>query len=279
MKAGTGAPLSPFILVKSAGEMASAVAWRLHMANMRRICMLDLDNPLCVRRQVSFCTAFELGSAFVEGVEGVAARDWGDVDAAWAAGRIAVVRISDWERMETRAPDVLIDAILAKRNLGTRRDQADLVIALGPGFEAGRDCHLVIETNRGHNLGRIIASGGAEPNTHVPGPISGHTTTRVLRAPTAGVFGTTRGIGDSVSRDDVVGHVAGVPVTAQLDGMLRGLIRPGTSVRAGLKVGDIDPRGKREYCDTISDKGRAIAGAVLEGVMRYLNKPARAAEC
>ena len=280
MNAGAGVPaVSPFILVRSAGEMASAVAWRLYMANMRRICMLDLDNPLCVRRQVSFCTAFESGSVVVEGVEGVAARGWSDVEAAWAARNIAVVRTTDWERMEARAPEVLIDAVLAKRNLGTRKDQAGLVIALGPGFEAGKDCHLVIETNRGHNLGRIIASGGAEPNTHVPGAISGHTTARVLRAPAAGVFETVRSIGDSVGRNDVVGHVAGEPVTAQLDGMLRGLIRPGTTVRAGLKLGDIDPRGKREYCDTISDKGRAIAGAVLEGVMRYLNKPAGSAEC
>ncbi len=280
MNAGAGAPaLSPFILVKGAGEMASAVAWRLYMANMHRICMLDLDNPLCVRRRVSFCSAFESGSVVVEGVQGVAARGWGEVEAAWAARKIAVVRTTDWERMETRAPDVLIDAILAKRNLGTGKDQAGLVIALGPGFEAGKDCHLVIETNRGHNLGRIIASGGAEPNTHVPGAISGHTTARVLRAPAAGVFETARSIGDSVSRNDVVGHVAGEPVKAQLDGMLRGLIRPGTKVRAGLKLGDIDPRGKREYCDTISDKGRAIAGAVLEGVMRYLNQPAGAAEC
>ena len=279
MNPGTAVPVSPFILVKGAGEMASAVAWRLYMANMRRICMLDLDNPLCVRRQVSFCTALESGSAIVEGVEGVQAHGWGGIEAAWAAWKIAIVRTTDWERMEARVPDVLIDAILAKRNLGSRKDQAGLVIALGPGFEAGKDCHLVIETNRGHNLGRIIASGNAEPNTHVPGDISGHTTARVLRAQAAGVFETTRNIGDRVSKNDVVGHVAGEPVTARLDGMLRGLIRPGTAVPAGLKLGDIDPRGNREYSDTISDKGRAIAGAVLEGVMRYLNRPAGAPEC
>jgi len=279
MKEGSGVPVSPFILVRGAGEMASAVAWRLYRANMRRICMLDLDKPLCVRRRVSFCTALESESAVVEGVEGVSVRSWDGIEAAWAAQKIAVVRTTDWERIETHAADVLIDAILAKRNLGSSKDQAGLVIALGPGFEAGKDCHLVIETNRGHNLGRIIEYGNAEPNTHVPGEISGHTTVRVLRAPAAGVFETMRNIGDRVSKNDVVGHVSGQPVTAQLDGMLRGLIRPGTTVRAGLKLGDIDPRGKQEYCDTISDKGRAIAGSVLEGVMRYLNKPARATEC
>ena len=267
--------MSPFIVVKSAGEMASAIAWRLYMANLRRICMLDLEQPLCVRRQVSFCTALESGAAVVEGVRAVAARDWSGIESAWEAQSIAVVSTSGWARIEaeTPAPDVLIDAILAKRNLGTRKDDARLVIGLGPGFTAGEDCHLVIETNRGHDLGRIIASGSAEPNTGVPGNISGHTDERVLRAPAAGVFESQRAIGDSVRRNEVIGHVAGQPVTARVDGMLRGLIRPGTAVTAGLKLGDIDPRAKREHCRTISDKARAIAGAVLEGVMRYCNQP------
>lgn len=268
--------MSPFIIVKGAGEMASAIAWRLYMANLRRICMLDLDRPLCVRRQVSFCTALESGAAVVEGVRAVAARDWGEIEAAWETQSIPVVSTTDWERIDAPVPDVLIDAILAKRNLGTRKDEARLVIALGPGFTAGVDCHLVIETNRGHDLGRIIASGSAEPNTGVPGDIAGHTDERVLRAPAAGTFNSQRAIGDSVRRNDVIGQVAGHPVTARLDGMLRGLIRPGTAVTAGLKLGDIDPRGKREHCRTISDKARAIAGAALEGVMRYCNQPSPA---
>ncbi len=273
MPAGTEVRVSPFILVKGAGEMASAVAWRLYMANMRRICMLDLDDPLCVRRQVSFCTALETGTAIVEGVRAVAARDRTEIEAAWEAHAIAVVRVSDRGSIDRPAPDVVIDAILAKRNLGTRQDEAQLVIALGPGFTAGADCHLVIETNRGHDLGRIITSGSAEPNTGIPGDIAGHTGERVLRAPVTGRFQSQRAIGDSVCRNDVVGQVAGHPVPARLDGMLRGLIRSGTAVTAGLKLGDIDPRGKREHCDTISDKARAIAGAVLEGVMRYCNQP------
>jgi xanthine dehydrogenase accessory factor len=272
MPAGTEVRVSPFILVKGAGEMASAVAWRLYMANMRRICMLDLDDPLCVRRQVSFCTALETGTAIVEGVRAVAARDRTEIEAAWEAHAIAVVRVSDRGSIDRPAPDVVIDAILAKRNLGTRQDEAQLVIALGPGFTAGADCHLVIETNRGHDLGRIITSGSAEPNTGIPGDIAGHTGERVLRAPVTGRFQSQRAIGDSVCRHDVVGQVAGHPVPARLDGMLRGLIRSGTAVTAGLKLGDIDPRGKREHCDTISDKARAIAGAVLEGVMRYCNQ-------
>jgi len=276
MTAGTRVPVSPFILVKSAGEMASAVAWRLYMANMRRICMLDLDDPLCVRRQVSFCTALESGAVVVEGVRAVAGRDWDEIEAAWKTQAIAVVRITDWGRIDGLAPDVVVDAILAKRNLGTSKNEAPLVIALGPGFTAGADCHLVIETNRGHDLGRIIASGSAAPNTGIPGDIAGHTDERVLRAPAAGTFQSQRTIGDLVRRNDIVGHVAGHPVPARLDGMLRGLIRSGTAVTTGLKLGDIDPRGKREHCDTISDKARAIAGAALEGVMRYCNQPSAA---
>lgn len=265
------AALSPVVLVKGAGEMASGIAWRFHMAGLRRICMLDLPNPLCVRRQVSFCTALESGAAAVEGVRAVRVRTRGEIEAAWAQGAIAVVSTDDWAHIRGIGPDVVIDAILAKRNAGTRKDDAPLVIALGPGFEAGTDCHLVIETNRGHDLGRLIERGRAAPNTGIPGDIAGHTSDRVLRAPAAGEFRTERCIGDLVRRGDAIGEVSGHPVSAPLDGVLRGLIRPGTVVTRGLKLGDIDPRGRREYCDTISDKARAIAGAALEGVMRHCN--------
>ncbi len=277
MNTGTVVPVSPFILVKGAGEMGSAIAWRLYMANMRHICMLDLDHPLCVRRQVSFCTALESGAVAVEGVRAVAARDWNEIEAAWKTQTVAVLRITDWGRIDGLAPDVVVDAILAKRNLGTSKDEAPLVIALGPGFTAGADCHLVIETNRGHDLGRIIVCGSAEPNTGIPGDIAGHTDERVLRAPAGGTFQSRHAIGDLVRKNDIVGQVAGQPVIARLDGMLRGLIRSGTAVTTGLKLGDIDPRAKRGHCHTISDKARAIAGAVLEGVMRYCNQssPAR----
>lgn len=278
-RARTEAPLSPLVLIKGAGEMASAVAWRLHRANLGRVCMLELENPLCVRRTVSFCTALDSGAAVVEGVRARAARTRGEIERAWRAGEIAVVRTADWARIAGLAPDVVIDAILAKRNVGTRKDEAPLVIALGPGFAAGEDCHLVVETQRGHNLGRLIASGAAEPNTGVPGEIAGHTAARVLRAPAAGEFRSERAIGDMVRAREIVGHVAGQPVIAGIDGVLRGLIRPGTVVTRGLKVGDIDPRGRREYCDTISDKARAIAGAALEGVLRHWNAPDLAGRC
>jgi xanthine dehydrogenase accessory factor len=179
---------------------------------------------------------------------------------------------TDWERLRGAAPDVLVDAILAKRNTGTRIEDAPLVIALGPGFNAGVDCHLVIETNRGHDLGRIIAEGSAAPNTGVPGDIAGYAAERVLRAPAAGVFVSSLDIGDTVRKGEVVGRVGEAPVTAAIGGVLRGLIAPRTAVEAGTKIGDVDPRGSIENCDTISDKARAIAGAVLEGILRRYNR-------
>jgi xanthine dehydrogenase accessory factor len=271
--AGREAPISPIVLIKGAGEMASAVAWRLYMANIRRICMTELDAPLCVRRTVSFCTAVEEGSTQVEGVEARLAETFAEVKWTWREGRIAVVRHSQWHSIADLAPGIEIDAILAKRNLGTKITDASLVIALGPGFVAGRDCHFVIETNRGHHLGRIVTEGAAEPNTGVPGDIAGHTEARVLRSPGNGVFESNRRIGERIADGDIVGRVGETPVIAAIGGILRGLIRPSTQVSSGLKLGDIDPRGRPDFCHTISDKARAIAGAVLEGVMRRCNKP------
>lgn len=265
------APLSPFIVIRGAGEMASAIAWRLFMANMTRICMLELPNPLCVRREVSFCTAFDRGEMPVEGVRAAVARNREEMEAAWQKDAIALMRIGNWEKAGAPPPEVVVDAILAKKNIATSLADAPLVIALGPGFAAGKDCHVVIETNRGHNLGRIILDGEAAPNTGIPGNIAGHTATRVLRAPASGIFESEREIGDSIAAGQSVGTVAGQAVIAGLDGMLRGLIRPGTEVASGLKLGDIDPRGEREFCYTISDKARALSGSVLEAVMRFHN--------
>lgn len=268
---GTSA-LSPFILVRGAGEMASAIAWRLFMAKMTRICMLELPDPLCVRREVSFCTAFDRSEMRVEEVPALVAADGKEMEAAWEKGAIALMRVGDWEKAGAPAPDVVVDAILAKKNVATSLADAPLVIALGPGFAAGRDCHVVIETNRGHDLGRIILDGEASPNTGIPGNIGGHTAKRVLRAPASGIFESARQIGDRIAAGDTIGTVAGQAVTAGLDGMLRGLIRPGTKVASGLKLGDIDPRGTQEFCYTISDKARALSGSVLEAVMRFHNR-------
>ncbi|CAA6606301.1 putative 4-hydroxybenzoyl-CoA reductase molybdenum cofactor biosynthesis protein [Rhodospirillaceae bacterium LM-1] len=263
--------ISPRILVKGAGEMASAVAHRLFMANMKRICVIDLENPLAVRRTVSFCPALESGLAMVEGVTARPCANLAGLEAVWAQGHIGIVLADRWQQAPFFFPDVLIDAILAKRNLGTRMDQASQVIALGPGFSAGQDAHLVIETNRGHDLGRIIENGAAAPNTGIPGSIAGFAAERVLRASADGVFTAAKEIGDAVGKGEIVGWIGGVEVPAPLDGVVRGLIRTNTIVTAGLKIGDIDPRGDAAYCHTISDKARAIAGAVLEAVLRHAN--------
>ena len=168
-------------------------------------------------------------------------------------------------------PDVEIDAIIAKKNLGTRISDAELVIGLGIGFKAGKDVHIVIETNRGHNLGRVMLEGIAEPDTGDPGNIGGYTTERVMRAPRGGIFETVKKIGDIIKAGDIVAYVEGEPVKAAISGIVRGLLRDGTSVTRGLKAGDVDPRGNKEYCYTISDKGRTISGGVLEAILAHFN--------
>lgn len=270
--AGAATALAPTILIRGAGEMASAIAVRLYRANFRQICMVDLENPLCVRRLVSFCPALLDGTATVEGVVAGKARTFSEVNALWQDQQIAVMLASDWQQARAPRPDIVVDAILAKKNLGTGRHDGDLVIALGPGFEAGIDCHQVIETNRGHDLGRIMDSGTAHPNTGIPGAISGETARRILRAPCDGVFHGHTEIGAFLHKGEIAGYVGDQPVRAEIDGMIRGLIRTRTEVTSGLKLGDIDPRGDKSYCTTISDKARAISGSVLECAMRHVTR-------
>ncbi|CAB1064509.1 Xanthine and CO dehydrogenases maturation factor, XdhC/CoxF family [Olavius sp. associated proteobacterium Delta 1] len=259
------------IVIKGAGEMASAVAWRLYMANMQKILMLETDNPLAVRREVSFCEAVHDGHKTVENVEAVRVQSLSRIYQAWEHGKVAVASDPQWHLLQKIRPDLVVDAILAKRNLGSRMQEADLVIGLGPGFRAGSDVHMVIETNRGHNLGRIITAGPAEPNTGIPGAIGGFAEERVLRAPIDGKFNAQRSIGDQVKADEVVGFVQETAVHTKIGGVIRGLIRSNTSVTNGLKIGDVDPRGQESNCDTISDKSRAIGGSVLEAVLRVYN--------
>ena len=186
------------IVIKGAGEMASAVAWRLYMANLQKILMLETDNPLAVRREVSFCEAVYDGHKTVEEIEAVRVDGVADMIQAWDRGCIAVAVDPHWNLLLETHPDLVVDAVLAKRNLGTRLQEAKLVVGLGPGFSAGSDVHLVVETNRGHNLGRLITSGPAEPNTGIPGTIGGYAQERVLRAPCEGRFNGLRSIGDKV---------------------------------------------------------------------------------
>jgi xanthine dehydrogenase accessory factor len=251
--------------------MASAIAWRLFSAHCHHIFMMEVDKPLAVRREVSFCEAVYEGHKTVEDVEALRVRDDGELQGAWTNKKIAVMVDPHWRILKRIRPDVVVDAILAKKNLGTHLAEADLVIGLGPGFTAGKDVHMVIETNRGHNLGRIITTGGAEPNTGIPGSIGGQGIKRVLWAPAKGVFKALRSIGDLVKSGEVIGSVGGKEIRAQIDGALRGLIRTGTHVPSGLKLGDIDPRAQRQFCYTISDKARAVSGSVLEAILRIYN--------
>jgi len=235
--------------------MATGIAWRLFQSNFKHIFMVEIENPMAVRRRVSFCEAIHDGKIIV----------------AWNSNSIPVIVDPDWKSIKALQPHVVIDAIIAKKNLGTTLSEAPLVIGLGPGFEAGKDVHMAIETNRGHNLGRIILNGCPEPNTGTPGNIGGYTGERVLRSPCSGIFTSSLTIGTLVKKNDVVGYVDGKPVITQIDGVLRGQIRNSIRVKERQKIGDIDPRGNIEYCTTISEKARAIGGSVLEAILREYN--------
>ncbi|MFH0824857.1 MAG: selenium-dependent molybdenum cofactor biosynthesis protein YqeB [Pseudomonadota bacterium] len=259
------------ILIRGAGEMASGCACRLHRSGLFRIIMTEVEKPLAVRRTVSFCEALYEGGWTVEDIRAERIDKVDSAEVLWDSRVIPVMVDPEASCRNMLKPHVLIDAILAKKNLGTTIEDAPLVIALGPGFCAGKDAHYVVETDRGHDLGRLISDGFASPDTGVPGPVSGHSRSRVLRAPANGVFLSEMSIGTPVEVGQVVGYVSGEPVTAGLDGVLRGLIRPGTSVCADWKIGDIDPRGEASYCARISEKSGAIGGAVLEAVLRTYN--------
>ena len=257
---------SRLVLIRGAGDLASGIAHRLRQAGLS-VVMTDIAEPRALRRAVSFATAIYEGSVTVEGVE---ARRAASAEEAWALlrrGCIPVLVDPECRILQELRPEVLVDAILAKRNIGTRIDWAPLVIGIGPGFTAGADVHAVVETQRGHHLGRIIYEGSAAANTGIPGAVLGYTRERVLWAPAAGTLRGGLPIGSRVEAGQAVAEVDGQPVTATLSGVLRGLMHDGLRVEAGEKIGDVDPRGVREYCFTIGDKARAIGGGVLEAIL------------
>lgn len=228
--------------------------------------MTEIAVPLAVRRLVSFSRAVYEGAAEVDGVRAVLARDYADAEAILARGGIAVLVDPEAAVRKAFAPDVLIDGIMAKRNLGTRRADAPLVGTLGPGFTAGDDCDFVIETQRGPFLGRPIWAGSAIPNTGIPGSIGGCTSERLLRAGAAGEIEPLVEIGEHVEAGQVVARTGGEPVRAQISGVVRGLLQAGAPVEAGLKIGDVDPRSIAEYCFHISDKAHCIGRGVVQAV-------------
>lgn len=258
------------VVIKGAGDLATGVAFRLWHSGFQ-VAMTELAQPLAIRRAVVFAEAVYTGKTSVEGVEAFRAGSLPEVEAAWQAGAVPVLVGASPEMIAALRPTVIVDAIMAKRNLGTRIAEAPLVVALGPGFTAGRDVHAVIETSRGHSLGRVIWQGTAQQDTGVPGEVGGQTRKRVVYPPCEGVFRAALPIGTFVREGDVLGTVDGVPVPAPTSGVLRGLIHDGIRVRPNLKIGDVDPRAVVEHCCTVSDKALAIGGGVLEAIMAYLS--------
>jgi xanthine dehydrogenase accessory factor len=255
------------VLIRGAGDLATGVALRLHRAGFQ-VVMTDLERPTAIRRTVSFSQAIADGCTTVEHVTARLATVQ-QVGEILAAGEIPVLADPECACKTVLQPQILVDAILAKKNLGTAMTDAPVVIALGPGFTAGEDCHAVIETMRGHYLGRVITKGSAQPNTAVPGLIGGYAGERVLRAPADGIFRSCRSIGAQVEAGDVAGYVGDVPMRCTIGGVLRGILADGTPVHQGMKAGDVDPRCCVEHCYCCSDKALAIGGGVLEAILQF----------
>ena len=259
------------VLIKGAGDIASGVAWRFWQCGYD-IVMTERERPTTVRCTVAFSRAVYEGSATLEGVSARLCRSLQEAQAALAERKIPVLIDPDCAQVRQLEPCAAIDAILAKENLGTSLEDAPIVIALGPGFTAGKDCHAVVETNRGHDLGRVIYRGMAAANTGDPGNIAGYTKERILRSPCNGTFSPITRIGELVRAGDTVAFVEDTPVKAIIGGVIRGLLPAGTPVVQGMKAGDVDPRGREGYCYTISDKARAVAGGALEAMLHLQAK-------
>ena len=260
------------VLIRGAGDLATGIALRLYRSRMQ-VVMTDIERPTAIRRTVSFSEAIVHGATEVEGVKACRANDAGEARELLRRGVIPVLADPEGKVIPLLRPDAVVDAILAKRNLGTKRSDAPVVIGVGPGFTAGEDCHAVVETMRGHTLGRVIYQGSALPNTGIPGLIGGFSGERVLRAPADGVFHPLRSIGAQVKEGDIAGIVSnelnegGIPMLCTLDGVLRGILADGTPVHKGMKAGDVDPRGNVEHCYSASDKALAVGGGVLEALL------------
>jgi len=263
--------MKDLIIVRGGGDIATGTICKLYACGFP-VLVLEAAQPSAIRRNVAFSEAVYLGCQRVENLVCTLAADMNEAESLLKQGKLAMLVDPAGESIAHFAPMAVVDGILAKKNLGTRMDMADITIALGPGFEAGRDVHAVIETMRGHSLGRVIYSGCAQPNTGIPGPIGGYAAERVIHSPAAGRLRNIKKITDTVEKGDVIAEIdtgeGCVAVTAPISGLLRGLIRNGYAVSKGFKIADIDPRMQEyENCFTISDKARCIAGGVLEAIL------------
>jgi xanthine dehydrogenase accessory factor len=253
------------VLVRGAGDLATGVIAKLHQSGFK-VVAVEIAQPTVIRRTVAFAQAVFDGACTVEGIRGILC-DWQDVESVWDSGDVPVVIDPRLEGISRMKFDVVVDAIIAKRNLGTTSEMASIVIGLGPGFEAGKDVHAVIETMRGHYLGRVIYQGIPEPDTAVPGLIGGFAGERVIRAPKDGIYTPLMAIGDAVAEGQAVAEVDGEAAVATISGVLRGQLNGGIRVTKGFKVADVDPRATYDHCLTISDKARSIGGGVLEAIL------------
>ena len=256
------------IVIKGAGDLATGIASRLYHAG-HQIVMTEIAVPLTVRRSVALSRAVYENEAEVEDLKGVLVKDAAEADRILQRGEIPVLVDPEADIIGSFHPDVVVDAILAKKNLGTRITDAPFVIGVGPGFYAGKDCHCVIETKRGHTLGNVIWEKEAIPNTGVPGNIGGFTTERLIRASADGIMEPVAEIGDTVEKGQLVARTGKQPVYAKMSGIVRGMLQKDVQVTEGLKIGDIDARCEPEHCVTISDKARAVGGGVLEAVSLF----------
>lgn len=264
---------SQIILIKGAGEKASAVAHYLYRTGLRKIVMTDLLPPRAERRGVAFCEAIVDGKKEVCGVISTKAEpSIESINHSWAEGKIPVIPDPESMTLQLVKPDIFIDGVMAKRNTGTTIQDAPLVIALGPGFVAGKDVHFVVETNPASRyLGRVILEGRADEDTGRPTSVMGFTAERLLKAPADGKLVSVKRIGDKVSRDETIAYVNSAPLHAQIPGCVWGLVRDGIILSKRQKIGDIDPRGKRELCFEITPEAKAIAAGVIEGIIRFQN--------
>ena len=268
--------MNKIVVVRGGGDLATGSIHKLWSAGFK-VLVLEAKHPAAIRRQVSLSEAVYEGSATVEGLTARLITDLSQMEEVWAAGEVPMLVDPEANCLEAVKPAALVDAIIAKYNVGTRRDMAPMTIALGPGFVAGEDVDVVIETARGHKLGRVIKEGGAKPNSGIPGIIGGYGRERVMHSPAKGVLRNVHAIGDIVEAGTEIAYIEAeeghVPVLATISGIIRGLIRDGYPVTKGFKIADIDPRREElENCWLISDKARCIAGSVLEQVCAVVLK-------
>ena len=260
------------VVIRGGGDLATGVAEVLYQSGFK-ILILDIEKPSSIRRSVCFSEAIYDGVTKVENIICKKVENENEIEKCWNEKIIPIMVDEKGDIIKKIKPDVVVDSIIAKKNLGTTKDMAPITIALGDGFEAGKDVDVVIETMRGHNLGRIITSGRAMKNTGIPGEIKGVSKDRVIYSKANGIFSSVKKIGDTVQKDEIIGYVGNVEIRGKISGVLRGIIREGYEVTENMKIGDIDPRiEEKSNCFTISDKARSLGGAVLRAIMFRLKE-------